>query len=66
MFHLREEDRIEILKMFGYGDHVRTQEEVCTIFNDMCPERNPISLCSVTKRLQHLNATGMVCYDMFC
>lgn len=60
MVHLSEKDRIEILMMIGYGDRVRTHEEVCHIFNDLHPERNPISRSTVTKTLQRFKATGIV------
>lgn len=45
--------------MIGCSDNVRTHE-VCIIFNDQHPERNPISRSKVTKTLQRFGTTGMV------
>jgi len=40
--------RIEILMMIGYGDRVRTQHEVCVLFNNKYPEK-PINQSVVSK-----------------
>lgn len=49
MAKLSERERIEILIMVGYGDRSRRQEEVCQLFNDKYPERNPITQSTVSK-----------------
>lgn len=38
MVPLGEKDNIKILMIMGYGDHIRTHEEVCHIFNELHPE----------------------------
>lgn len=48
MARLTEKQRIEILMMVGYGDRIRTQAEVCELFNDKYPER-PITRSVVSK-----------------
>lgn len=48
MARLSEKQRIEILMMIGYGDRVRTQNEVCELFNNKYPER-PITQSAVSK-----------------
>lgn len=45
---LTETQRIEILIMIGYGDRVRTHQEVCQLFRDKYPD-NPISQSTVSK-----------------
>lgn len=44
-----ETQRIEILMMIGYGNRVRTQQEVCELFNQKYPNRPPISQSTVSK-----------------
>lgn len=39
MPQLNGKQRIEISMMIGWGDRVRTQQEVCDIFNAKYPER---------------------------
>lgn len=46
---LTENQRIEILMMIGFGDRMRTQQEVCTLFNLMHPDNEPISQSTVSK-----------------
>lgn len=46
---LTETQRIEILIMIGCGDKTRTQNEVCTLFNNKYPNREPISQSTVSK-----------------
>ena len=38
--------------MSGYGDRVRTFEEVKNLFNDSFPNRNPISKATVLKTVR--------------
>lgn len=47
--HLSEKERIEILMMIGFGDRVRTQQEVCNLFNANHPNRPPITRSTVSK-----------------
>lgn len=49
--------RIEILMMIGYGDRVRTQQQVCTLFNAKYPER-PITQSVVSKIERKFRETG--------
>lgn len=46
---LTESDRIEILMMIGIGDKMRTQQEVCRLFHEMHPDREPISQSTVSR-----------------
>lgn len=46
---LSEKERIEVLMMLGYGDRMRTQTEVCELFNNKYPNRAPISQSVVSK-----------------
>ena len=47
--HLSEKERIEVLMMIGFGDIVRTQQEVCSLFNASHPDRPPITRSTVSK-----------------
>ena len=47
--HLSEKERIEVLMMTGFGDRVRTQQEVCNLFNASHPDRPPITRSTVSK-----------------
>ena len=47
--HLTEKERIEVLIMIGFGDRVRTQQEVCDLFNANHPDRPPITRSTVSK-----------------
>ncbi|KAG5900461.1 hypothetical protein JTB14_029347 [Gonioctena quinquepunctata] len=40
---LSEKQRIEVLMILGYGDRKRSMAEVCDIFNEKYPDREPIS-----------------------
>lgn len=60
MVHLTETERIEILIMVGYGDRKRTQLEVCEIFNERYPHREPITQSVVSKTLKRFRETGNV------
>jgi len=57
---MTESERIEILMMIGYGDRKRTHQEVCNLFNDTHPDKNPISKSTVTRTLQRYRETGGV------
>lgn len=60
MVHLTERERIEILMMIGFGDRVRTHQEVCALFNNLYQDRQPISRAVVGKTLRRFNLTGNV------
>lgn len=60
MVHLTEKERIIILMMVGYGDRRRTQHEVCTLFNEIYPNREPISQSVVSKTLKRFSETEHV------
>jgi hypothetical protein len=49
MVKLSETERIEILLMVGYGDRQRSHQDVCHLFNNVHPERNPIVQSTVSK-----------------
>lgn len=51
--------RIEILMMIGYGDRVRTQQEVVGLFNTKYPDR-PITQSTVSKLERKFRETGSV------
>lgn len=55
---LTESERITILMMRGYGDRVRSYEEVKNLFNDAFPNRNPISKATVLKTVRRFEETG--------
>lgn len=57
---LTETERIEILMMIGYGDRVRTQQEVCHLFNEKYPDRVPIMQSTVSKIEQKFRQLGHV------
>ena len=46
--------------MRGYGDRVRSFREVRHLFNDLFPDRNPISHATVVKTVQRFELTGSV------
>lgn len=60
MASLSEHERIEILMMLGYGDRRRSLQDVCNLFNDTHPNRNPISKSVVGKTLRRFEQTGSV------
>lgn len=60
MDHLTETQRIEILMILGYGDRMRTQQEVCNIFNDKYPDRNPLTRSTVSKVFKKFRESGHV------
>lgn len=57
--NLSEEDRIEILKMVGYGDRTRTTVEVCALFNGTHQDR-PIVRSTVSKIISKYRQHGHV------
>lgn len=57
---LSVKQRIEILMMLGYGDRIRTQQEVCNIFNQKYPDRSPITRSIVSRIETKLRETGNV------
>ena len=60
MDRLSETQRIEILIILGYGDRMRNLQEVCNIFNDKYPKRNPITKSTVSKINKKFRETGTV------
>lgn len=46
---LTEAERIEILMMIGFGDRIRTHEEVRILFSETHPNRPPISQSTVSR-----------------
>lgn len=60
MVNLTEKERIEILMIIGFGDRRRTQQEVCVLFNNLYPERDPITRTVVSKTLRRFNMSGNV------
>lgn len=57
---LSERERVILLMMRGFGDRVRSYEEVKDLFNDTFPLRNPISKSAVGKTVQRFEETGSV------
>lgn len=57
---LSEMERITVLMMRGYGDRVRSYEEVVHLFNDRFPDRPPISKSTVFKTVKRFEDTGSV------
>lgn len=57
---LTETERIEILILIGCGDKTRTQKEVCTLFNNKYPNREPITQSTVSKIENKFRETGHV------
>lgn len=60
MDRLSEKERIEILMILGYGDMRRSQQETCNIFNNLYPNRNPITRSTVSKLVKKFNQNGSV------
>lgn len=57
---LTEKERITILMMRGYGDRVRSFEQVATLFTDTYADREPISKSTVKKTVTRFEETGSV------
>ncbi|KAJ8946748.1 hypothetical protein NQ318_002578, partial [Aromia moschata] len=60
MARLSEIERIEILMIIGYGDRRRSFDQVVVIFNELHPDREPLSKSTVSKTLQRFHETGGV------
>ena len=60
MVHLNEKERIIILMMRGYGDRVRSFEEVANLFNDEFPDRTPIPKSIVQRTVKRFEENGNV------
>ncbi|KAG8280816.1 hypothetical protein J6590_072500 [Homalodisca vitripennis] len=60
LMELSERERITLLMMRGYGDRQRSYREVCNLFNDTFPERNPISVSTISKTIERFEMTGSV------
>ncbi|KAJ8947617.1 hypothetical protein NQ318_002626 [Aromia moschata] len=57
MARLSEIERIEILMIIGYD---RSFDQVVVIFNELHPDREPLSKSTVSKTLQRFHETGGV------
>lgn len=57
---LSESERITLLMMRGFGDRIRSYEEVKNLFNDTFPDRNPVSKSVVYKTVSRFEETGSV------
>lgn len=57
---LTETERMTILMMRGYGDRIRTYEEVSNLFNDVYPDRPPINKSVVRHTVIRFLETGSV------
>lgn len=57
---LSEQERIEVLMLRGYGDRVRSYEEVAHLFNDLHPDHAPITKSTVYKTVIRFEETGSV------
>lgn len=57
---LSESERITVLMMRGYGDRIRSYNEVTHLFNDSFPGRNPITRSAVEKTIKRFEETGSV------
>ncbi|KAG8310951.1 hypothetical protein J6590_053452 [Homalodisca vitripennis] len=52
--------RFTLLMMRGYGDRIRSYEQVRHLFNETFPDRNPISKSAVEKTIKRFEETGLV------
>ncbi|KAG8335323.1 hypothetical protein J6590_071066 [Homalodisca vitripennis] len=57
---LSEQERITLLMMRGYGDRIRSYEQVRHLFNETFPDRNPISKSAVVYTIKRFEETGSV------
>ncbi|XP_018377388.1 PREDICTED: uncharacterized protein LOC108770338 [Trachymyrmex cornetzi] len=57
---LTEKERILLLMYRGFGDHVRSYQEVADLFNAEHPDRNPISKSTVQKTVIRFFEAGTV------
>ena len=60
MAYLTETLKIEILMMIGFGDHQRTQAEVCTLFQEIHPDLPPLNQGTVSKIEAQFRTRGHV------
>jgi Transposase. len=60
MAKLSERERIDILRMIGFGDKLRTHQEACQLFNATYPDRPPITQSTVSRVLARFEETGSV------
>src|SRR5215467_5317971 len=58
--HLTNTERITILMMRGYGDKMRSHQDVANLFNDTYPNRDPISKVTVYRTVSRFERTGSV------
>lgn len=59
MVQLSEKQRIEVLMMIGYGDRVRSHQEVCQLFREKYPDQ-PISQSTVSRIENKFREHGVV------
>lgn len=59
MVQLSEKQRIEVLMMIGYGDRVRSHQEVCQLFREKYPDQ-PISQSTVSRIEKKFREHGVV------
>lgn len=57
---LSERERITLLMMRGYGDRVRSYEQVAALFKNTYPDRELISKSTVQKTVRRFDETGSV------
>lgn len=60
MPYLSERHKIEILMMIGYGDRMRTQNEVIHLFREKYPDLPPVSQGTVSKIEKQFRENGHV------
>jgi transposase len=58
--HLIEKERITILMMRGFGDKIRSYQEVVHLFNDTFDDRPPISKSTVYRTVDRFERTGSI------
>ena len=58
--NLTERDRVTILMMRGYGDRVRSYQEVANLFNATFPEHPPISKSTVYRTVDRFERMGLI------
>lgn len=57
---LNEKERITLLMMQGYGDMIRSYDQIRHLFNDEFPNRPPISKTVVRNTIKRFEETGSV------
>lgn len=57
---LNEKERITLLMMRGYGDMIRSYDQIRHLFNDEFPNRPPISKTVVRNTIKRFEETGSV------